>query len=258
MDEKQEQFGLKTDQAQEPRQDNWAPASPRIKVSAVPAGATNINLDGRRTAGALQGFGQLWQKTYQVRLNGLQMSPVEVMRIWKENFPRFQPPENRFYPTMSGIRPGEVLFIDAKVPAFPGSPKIMPMLSGVMVLYVDDESFTVMTPEGFPESGWNTFSVSEDQGTLVAQIQSMCRATDPLYEFYFRFLGSSKQQEGIWVHVLASLADHLGASGAVTVKHECIDARVQWAYARNIWHSAAIRTVVYKLSAPLRWVGRGK
>ena len=35
----------------------------------MPEGAANVNVQGRREVGALQGFGQLWQKTYRVRLS---------------------------------------------------------------------------------------------------------------------------------------------------------------------------------------------
>ncbi len=233
--------------------EGWAAPVSRLKVSQVPPGATNINVEGRRTAGALQGFGQLWQKTYRVRLTGVDKAPDEVMKVWKGNFPKYQPPENRFYPPMTGIQPGEVLFIEGKVPAFPGSPSIMPMASGVMVLYADETMFTVMTPEGFPESGWNTFSVLDEDGVLVVQIQSMCRATDPLYEFYFRILGSSAQQENTWVHVLTSLAADFGVKGQVSIAKTCVDDKIQWSYAKNIWQNAGIRTVFYKLGAPLRW-----
>jgi hypothetical protein len=122
------------------------------------------------------------------------------------------------------------------------------------VLYVDDESFTVMTPEGHPESGWNTFSVYSESGGLVAQVQSMGRATDPIYEFFFRFLGSSEQQEMTWIHILTSLAAHLGIHGQVTVSKALIDPNIQWSQAKNIFKNAGIVTVFYKLSAPLRWV----
>ena len=44
--------------------------SSRLEVGAVPAGAINLNVAGRRLAGPVQGFGQLWQKTYRVRLHG--------------------------------------------------------------------------------------------------------------------------------------------------------------------------------------------
>ena len=71
---------------------------------------------------------------------------------------------------MAGVKPGEVLLINATVGG-------MPVYTGVRVIYADDESFTVMTPEGHPESGWNTFSAYVDDGTTVAQIQSLAPTT---------------------------------------------------------------------------------
>jgi putative component of membrane protein insertase Oxa1/YidC/SpoIIIJ protein YidD len=68
----------------------------------VPEGAVNLNVSARREVGALQGFGQLWQKTYRVELSGAEVTPAEVVRIWKERFSEFQPPQNRFYPSMAG------------------------------------------------------------------------------------------------------------------------------------------------------------
>ncbi len=47
----------------------WAKRVERLEVTAVPDGASNVNVRGRREVGALQGFGQLWQKTYRVRLS---------------------------------------------------------------------------------------------------------------------------------------------------------------------------------------------
>jgi hypothetical protein len=235
------------------RESTWAAPVSKLKISDVPLGATNINVEGRQVAGALQGFGSLWQKTYKVRLPGIMLKPVEVMEIWKANFPKFQPPENRFYPSLAGIAPGEVVFIEGKVPAVRGTSKILPVATGVLVLYADDESFTVMTPEGHPESGWNTFSVFTEGGGLVAQVQSMGRATDPIYEFFFRFLGSSEQQEGTWIHVLTSLAAHLGINGQVTVTKTLIDPKIQWSQAKNIFKNAGVVTVLFKLSSPLRW-----
>ncbi|HJW89266.1 MAG TPA: hypothetical protein VJ436_01355 [Anaerolineales bacterium] len=236
--------------------EHWARSGTRIKVSHVPPGAINLNVDGRQVAGALQGFGQLWQKTYKVRLSGVGLTPAEIMQAWKENFPKFQPPANRFYPPLDGIKPGEVVFIEGKVPAMRGTPTILPVASGVLVLYVDDESFTIMTPEGFPEAGWNTFSVYEEDGAPVAQVQSMARAADPLYEIYFKFLGSSEWQEKSWVHVLTSLAAHFGIKGQVTITKTLIDPRIQWAYFKNIVKNAGIWTVFYKLAAPVRWITR--
>ncbi|MBP1692279.1 MAG: uncharacterized protein H6Q37_162 [Chloroflexi bacterium] len=232
----------------------WAKPTPRIEVEQVPPGATNINIEGRKRSGALHGFGRLWQKTYRVRLEGAGKSPVEIMQIWKEKFADFQPPENHFYPPMTGIKPNDVLFISAKVPAFPGSPSILPISSGVTVLYVDDNQFTVMTPEGFPVSGWNTFSVQEDEdGAPVAQVQSLERSSDPIYEVFDRYFGSAAQQEKIWKTVLSNLAAHLGLKGEVTFDKVCVDPKVQWGAVKNVTKNAGAYTVLYVLGTPVRW-----
>jgi hypothetical protein len=199
----------------------WAQRIERLEVSDVPEGAANVNVQGRREVGALQGFGQLWQKTYRVRLAGIETTPEEVVRVWKERFPELQPPNSRFYPSLAGVAPGEVLFISASVGG-------MPVHTGVRVIYADDESFTVMTPEGHPESGWNTFSAyQDDDGTT--------------------------QQERIWTHVLKSLAAHFDVNEPVTLEKACVDPKLQWSQVMNIWQNAGARSMLYTITAPLRW-----
>jgi hypothetical protein len=83
----------------------------------------------------------------------------------------------------------------------------------------------------------------------------MARANDPIYEIGFRLLGTSVQ-EGIWIHVLKSLAAHLQVEGPITTDKVCVDPRVQWAETRNVWQNAALRTLLYTLAAPLRWLNR--
>jgi hypothetical protein len=195
----------------------------------------------------------MWQKTYRVRLPGITLTPADVMTIWKAEFPKFQPEESRFYPPMTGIQPGQVMFIDLDLPVGPGLPSVIPVASGVMILYVDDESFTVMTPEGFPVSGWNTFSVYEEDGCVVAQVQSIDRATDPIYELGTILMGGARRQEENWIHVLTSLAAHFGIKGQVQMHTVCVDPNWQWSEAKNIWKNASFRTILYKLAAPLRW-----
>jgi hypothetical protein len=196
----------------------------------------------------------MWQKTFKIRLSGVRRSPAEVMREWKARFPEFLAPASRFYPSMSGIKPGEVLLIAGKVPPLPGLPNILPVATGVMVMYADDETFTVMTPEGHPESGWNTFSVYEEDGCVVAQAQSLCRPSDPLYELFNRYLGSSSAQDKIWMHMLTNLGQHFGIKGQVLTSKTLVDSNVQWAQAKNIWKNAGVRTLFYLLAAPIRWV----
>jgi hypothetical protein len=80
----------------------WAKRVERLEVSDAPAGAINLNVQGRHEVGALQGFGPLRQKTYRVLLTGAGVTPAEVVWVWKERFPEFHPPQNRFYPSLAG------------------------------------------------------------------------------------------------------------------------------------------------------------
>lgn len=223
----------------------WAALVEKLKVGEVPEGAVSLNVDGRQVSGPLQGFGQLWQKTFRVRLIGVR-EPQEVMQVWRENFPRFHAAENRFYPSKAGIQPGEVVLINAMTPGGPVD-------TGMLVLYVDSESFTLMTPEGHPESGWVTFSVHEEDGAVVAQVQTLARANDPLFEMAFVVLGS-KMQDSIWISVLTSLAKHYGLNAYVEVQKVLVDPKRQWSRAGNVRYNASARTWIYTLSAPLRWV----
>jgi len=43
---------------------NWAQTVDTLKVTDVPAGATNINVDGRHVQSPMQGFGQMVQKLF--------------------------------------------------------------------------------------------------------------------------------------------------------------------------------------------------
>jgi len=248
-------------QLQETQWGEWARPVDRLRVEEVPEGVTAINVEGKQAIGALQGFGQLWKKTYTIRLVGVNQTAREVMDIWKARFPEFQPAGNRFYPPREGIVPGKVMLIDSPLPVVPplyDRPGVVPMTSGVVVMFSDDTSFGVMTPEGFPVAGWNNFSVHEDDnGTLVAQVQSFERASDPVYEFGFRFMGGANRQEFIWVHVLTQLALALGVKNEVRKQRDCLDPHLQWKDWKRVFQNAGIRTTLYRLGAPVRWIRNG-
>jgi hypothetical protein len=227
----------------------WAQVAERLAVSEVPAGAINLNVTGHRLAGPVQGFGPMWRKVYRLRLVGVDASPTELIRVWKERFPALQPPQNRFYPALAGVAPGEIVLLNASM-------RGLPVNSGVVVLYADDESFTLMTPEGCPEAGWITCSAFREDDATVAEVQTIGRAADPVFEFGFRFLGGAREQEKIWAHVLRSLAAAVGCTGEVETQRTCLDPRFQWSRARNVWRNATIWSVIYALGAPLRWLAR--
>src|SRR5215203_2669488 len=85
---------------------NWAQPVDRLSAAGV-SGAYDA-VSGKRVSGPLQGFGQLWQKTFTVRLDGADISPTDLVAFWKERFPTFWPKGQTFYAPLSGIAPGEV------------------------------------------------------------------------------------------------------------------------------------------------------
>lgn len=230
------------------KQDGWAEPVSDLHVGQVPDSAVNLNVDGRQLTGALQGFGQMWQKTYSVRLNGVEITPIEVISEWKQKFPEFWPLGNEFYGSLRGIAPGEVGVINLSGPAG------YKLSTGIMVIYADDESFTFMTPEGHMFAGWNTFSAFEDDKTTVVQIQALIRANDPLYEMSLRLGFGHKAEDNFWSDTLKNLAAHFGTQGVVNQEVTLVDPRIQWGEAKNIWHNASIRSGIYMVGAPFRWL----
>ena len=53
----------------------WAKPVGKLTAGGAPAGAPNL-VEGKRLVGVVQGFGKLWQKTYKVRLDGVEMTPA--------------------------------------------------------------------------------------------------------------------------------------------------------------------------------------
>jgi hypothetical protein len=224
----------------------WANDASRLRVGHTPDGALNLNVDGKLVTSPIQGFGKMWQKTYRVRLEGSKASPQEIIRTWKADFPNFWPDGNRFYAPLTGISPGEVGLVNLKLTG-------RTILStGVLVLYADDECFTLMTPQGHAFAGWITFSAFDDDGTTVAQAQVLMRAGDPLYELALA-IGGHAQENRFWERTLSALADSFGSPSAlVETKTVCVDSRRQWRRAGNIWHNAGVRTGIYAVARPFR------
>ena len=227
----------------------WAEPVSKLSVSDVPAGATAINVDGRQVVGPLQGFGQMWQKTYRVRLSGSPVEPTEVVKTWKENFPSYWPEKATFYAPLTGIAPGEVALIKAE------GPVRMNLSTGIMVIYVDEESFTFMTPEGHIFAGWITFSSYLEDEVPVAQVQVLIRANDPLFEIVFRLYGSKAEDE-MWHGVLKNVAAEYGIQGQVQQDTILVDPKVQWSQAKNVRYNAAIRSMLYMPVAMARRISK--
>jgi len=226
---------------------NWAPSVDRLSAAGVD-GASVDAVSGKRVSGPLQGFGQLWQKTFTVRLTDANLTPQQLVAVWKSDFATFWPKTATFYAPLAGIAPGEVALLE--LTPMPGAP--IKLSTGVMVLYADDESFTFTSPEGHALSAWITFSAFRDGDVTIAQAQALERPSDPLDELAY-VLGGNKLNDRFWRETLSNLARHVGvAEPLVDTQVICIDKRRQWRYVRNLRNSATIRTVRRTIGSPFR------
>jgi hypothetical protein len=226
----------------------WAMPVRTLSTKDVPAGATNLNVSGRRLHGATSGFGRLWQKSFWVRLEGASVTPREVVRVWKERFAEFWPKGNRMFLPASGIAPGEVGIINAS--PLPGAPA---MATGVLVIYADDDSFSFLSPVGHPFAGPITFSAADDGGVTVVRVDELTRASDPLYELAMMtpVLGD-RLQNAIWRDTLRNIARRWGLEPHVEQRVVCVDSRRQWSQAKNLFYNAGIRSALYPFVRPFR------
>lgn len=230
---------------------NWAQPVSSLKANVAEKKAPN-RVDGKQLLGALQGFGPMWQKTYSMRLPGLNYSPAYVIQVWKENFPKFWPKGNRFYAPFSGIQPGEVALVKGSVP---GGFKLS---TGVMVIYTDEESFTFMTPQGHVFAGWVTFSATTEGKHTRVQVRVLMRSSDPIIELGTR-MGGHAAENKFWLGTLENLSKYLGVETVAESEVICLDKKVQWREIRNLRYNAVIGSTLYSFMAPLRWLSeRGK
>jgi hypothetical protein len=223
--------------------DAWARPVDRLTVERRADGALADTVHGKRLAGPLQGFGQMWQKTFRVTLRdgGPDITPQSVIASWKEHFPEFWPKGNTFYAPLDGIRRPVVLH------------------TGVMVTYADDESFTLMTPQGHMLAAWITFSAGRTaDGTVYAQAQALERASDPMFELGFMLPGMHRMNSRFWEHTVEALARHHGVEATCETTVVCVDRRRQWRYAGNVRHSAVFRSALHTVAAPVRWLRRAR
>ncbi len=235
---------------------SWAAKVGRL---AVPRrGFRGANVDGRYLTGPIQGFGKMWQKTYRLEV-GAGVSPKAAIVTWKKHFAEFWPRGSRFDGPLTGLRPGEVALLDVGIGGG------MRLSTGVFVLYADEESFTLMTPQGHMFAGWITFSAERAGGgdrkaladrPTVLQVRVLMRANDPLYELAMS-LGGHRKEDRFWVQTMTALARYLGApAGQVHTSTVCIDPRRQWGRAGGVWHNAMARSALQAVAEPFAALAR--
>ena len=195
----------------------------------------------------IQGFGKMWQKTYQVRIPAERVSAADLVATWKQRFPEFWPEGNRFYAPLTGIEPGDVALLNMTLP---GEDEALDRRDGAVrrrgVVHADDAAGPHVRRldhvQRHPERGRHRRPGAGAHARERPDLRA--RAHD------------GRAQAG--GHLLAAHAHRRGGplrprgrrwrprSSASTSKR-------QWSSWRNVWQSSAIRSTLYTLGAP----GRG-
>ena len=132
-----------------------------------------------------------------------------------------------------------------------GLPGRMKLSTGVL-LYADDESFTPMTPEGHMLAGWITFSAGARDGVTVVQIQALSGTNDPLHELGY-VLGGNRLNTSDPDGREPGPPSRGRAQGRLPgrLRRPALPGK-----AGNIGKNAAVRTFVWTLGTPVRWLRR--
>ena len=104
--------------------------------------------------------------------------------------------------------------------------------------------------------GMITFSAHHEDGTPVAQVQALLRASDPLFEITVRLGIATRPEDHFWQGTLKNLAAHFGVAGQpVSQQAVLLDRSLQWPEATKIWYNGAIRSALHMPARLLRGHG---
>lgn len=222
----------------------------KLRQPATPPDMEALNVGGRCPTSPEDGFGQLWSKSYALAFVDSSHSPEEVISTWKSRFDQFWPEGSRLH--IDGRwRAGNVAAVKLGLGAGPH------VYTGMLVAESGARSFRLATPQGHLFTGWIRFSARDVDGATNLHVEVRARATDPLYELSL-ILGGHRLEDMFWEHTLQAVAAHFGENGTVTKKRQLLKRQRKWSHARLIWYNAALRSLVWDLSAPLRnlWARR--
>ena len=224
----------------------WATPLEKVRNLDMPSDAININVEGREPTAPHQGFGRMWLRTYRISIPSDKINPAGLMTFWKEKFSALWPPGNSFFTSPSGIQPGEVGLINLSMPGG------LKLATGAVIMYVDENSFSLMTVQGHMFSGWITFSCYSDGGNTYAQTQALIRPNDLLYELSFIFGFGPKSEDVFWHQILKNIASNYQVRSEVEQTVQLIDSRIQWNNFSNLWYNAGVRSGIYLITSPFR------
>lgn len=75
----------------------------------------------------------------------------------------------------------------------------------------------------------------------MAQVSLLIRASDPIYDVGFTFLGGGRHEDEMWLHVLRGLATRHDVDEEPFADVRLVDRRRLWRNFVNVRYNAAIR-----------------
>jgi len=195
------------------------------------------------------GFGRLWRKQYWIELDLPEISPEQILADWRDHFDAFWPGDNRLYAELRKLRPLDLAEMDIEVA--PGAR----ITSGVVLLYSRPDAFALITPKGHMFNGVITFGVRSRDRARVAEIDIRMRASDPLFEIGMALFGH-RQEDRFWTGTLHNLGLHWQQDCHVHQSAQVVDRHRHWNRAINVWHNAAIRSLLGRGATRVRAILR--
>lgn len=211
----------------------------------LPAEALRDNVEGRAVTSVDDGFGKLWRKRFWIRLAGASVTPEELIEIWRTHYTEFWPKGSHLYQPPEGLSTGDVAAADLAMIA--GTR----VATGIIVLKVDETSFTFATLQGHTFCGTITFSGVDEGGTTVARVEVVMRASDPIYEIGMP-LGGHRHENRFWQASLRALAKYAGVEAEPGMEMSCLDEHRNWRNATNVRYNAFLHTAFQVLARPVR------
>jgi|WetSurMetagenome_2_1015567.scaffolds.fasta_scaffold78003_2 hypothetical protein len=227
----------------------WALSTSPLTIHGRPYFFPYREIKYEHFASPQDGFGRMWHKTYRLSLVKNDVNALQLMQIWKTKFPEFWTKGNYFIGAEGEMQAGDVAVLNL---AGPGGFRMIS--TGVLVVHSNDTAFTFITILGHMFAGVINFSTLEEGEHLIASINILVRASDLFFELGMRMGIITAIEDRFWSDALANLGAYFGQKSKVVISSELIDSKVQWNKFWNIRYNAVIRTTIYTLTRPLRWI----
>ena len=234
--------------------ERWSDPIQFVDCLHPPLEAINLNVHRRQITSPLYGFGRMWLRTYRIGLPSPGLTPAEVMAEWCASFGQFWPPGNSIYPPEGKFFPGAVCLLNLSLPFG------LNLATGAVVIYMDENAFTLMTVQGHMFSGLLNFSAYREDERTFAQVSALIRPNDLIYEVSFWFGFGQKAEDKFWTQTLQNLGKHFshryaGSPGKIPPVEKnarLINHFIQWRHFTNIWYNAAIRSALHQIFSTSR------